>query len=179
MKASDTTGKLLEFRNQVLQIQQLGFSYSIPHEEVEDYQFQIPYGQIRLSQLFDKQRYLLMAHTMGNACNHCTDWAHGFNSVLPHLKKLGAFVVTSPDSPAAQRTQLKQHGWKFPMVSHLDTSFAQDMGYKRESGWWPGVSVFKMEGYRIIRVSDTDFGPLDDFCLYCHAHELVADASGF
>ena len=179
LKAQDTTGKLLEFRNQVHRIQQLNFSYSAPHETVDDYSFKIAHGNIRLSKLFGDRDYLLLAHTMGKSCSHCTEWANAFNSVLDHLNTLGAFVVISPDQPSEQRAQLRSRKWKFPMVSHLGTSFAEDMGYKRESGWWPGISIFKKDRGQIIRVSDTDFGPLDDFCLFCHAHDLVAEAVGF
>ena len=43
-------------------------------------------------------------------------------------------------------------------------------------GWNPGVSILRREGDRIVRLSDTDFGPLDDFCVLYHLYELVPDA---
>ena len=46
------------------------------------------------------------------------------------------------------------------MVSHQGTDFAADMGYRSESGgWMPGVSVFRRDGDRILRVADTGFQP--------------------
>jgi predicted dithiol-disulfide oxidoreductase (DUF899 family) len=51
------------------------------------------------------------------------------------------------------------------MVSHESSSFAEDMGYRREGRFWPGLSVFRQQDGRIVRVSDTDLGPDDEFCV--------------
>ena len=53
--------------------------------------------------------------------------------------------------------------------------FASDMGYRREDRWWPGVSVFQRDGDRIVRVSDTEFGPGDDFCSVWHLLGLLPE----
>ncbi len=67
--------------------------------------------------------------------------------------------------------------WRFPMVSHADTSFALDMGYRRldagHGGYWPGVSAFRKESGRIVRLSDAELGPMDDFCVYYHLMEMI------
>jgi hypothetical protein len=68
-------------------------------------------------------------------------------------------VVTSPDESAAQQKFKIGRSWRFRMVSHRDTSFAEDMGYRSKDGWLPGVSVFLKQGERIRRVSDNRFGP--------------------
>ena len=67
------------------------------------------------------------------------------------------------------------------MVSHAGTSFAQDMGYFAEegddAGWQPGISAFRKDGERIIRVSDTPLGPGDLFCAAWHMFDLLPDAA--
>jgi predicted dithiol-disulfide oxidoreductase (DUF899 family) len=63
------------------------------------------------------------------------------------------------------------------MVSHRDTSFARDMGYQGDNGWLPGVSVFRKQGQRITRVSDTRFGPGDDFCAIWHFFDLLPEGA--
>ena len=90
-----------------------------------------------------------------------------------------AFVVSSPDSPEVQREFAKSRGWRFPMVSHEGTTFAADMGYRGEKGGWlPGVSVFRRDGKRILRVSDTRFHPFDDFAGAWHLFDMLPGGSG-
>jgi hypothetical protein len=60
------------------------------------------------------------------------------------------------------------------MVSHAGTSFAADMGYRAEDGGWlPGLSVFKREDGRVLRVSDASFSPGDDFCVLWHFFDML------
>jgi hypothetical protein len=101
-------------------------------------------------------------------------WADGFYGTLPHIENRAGFVVTSP---AGSATKFKiGRGWRFRMVSHRDTSFAEDMGYHSKDGWLPGVSVFRKQGGRICRVFDNRFGPGDDFCAVV-ASSLSSDKS--
>jgi predicted dithiol-disulfide oxidoreductase (DUF899 family) len=111
---------------------------------------------------------------MGASCVYCTLWADGFNGIHDHLANRAAFVVSSPDPPDAQRRFAAGRGWRFPMVSHVGTSFAADMGYRSEEGnWRPGVSVFRRAGDRIVRVADTGFEPHDDYCALWHLLGLL------
>jgi predicted dithiol-disulfide oxidoreductase (DUF899 family) len=142
-------------------------------EQVEDYRFATIDGEVRLSELFGGKEYLFVIHNMGKACPSCTMWADGFNGVLPHLENRAAFVVSSPDDPATQRAFAAPRGWRFLMVSHRGTSFAADMGYRGENGWLPGVSVFRLAGDRIYRVSDAPFDQGDDFCTVWHLFDLL------
>jgi predicted dithiol-disulfide oxidoreductase (DUF899 family) len=145
-------------------------------ESVKDYRFSTPAGAVTLGELFGDKTYLFVIHNMGAGCSYCTMWADGFNGVLPHLENRAAFVLTSPDDPAAQQKFKESRGWTFRMVSHKGTSFAADMGYARPGGGClPGVSVFKKEGGRILRVSDTSFGPHDDFCSVWHFLDLLPE----
>ena len=113
---------------------------------------------------------------MGSSCPSCTLWADGFNGIYHHLANRAAFVVCSPDPPAEQQRFASSRGWKFPMISHQGTTFAADMGYRSESGGWlPGVSVFRHDGARILRVADTRFHPEDDFCTLWHLFDLLPE----
>jgi hypothetical protein len=65
------------------------------------------------------------------------------------------------------------------MVSHSGSTFAADMGYRsKEGGWLPGISVFRRDGNRILRVSDAGFGPGDDFCALWHIFDLLPGGAG-
>jgi predicted dithiol-disulfide oxidoreductase (DUF899 family) len=140
-------------------------------------------GPVRLSELFGPKRDLIVIHNMGVGCPACTMWADGFNGVYDHLASRAAFVVASPNPVDVQKAFAAERGWRFPMVSHAGTSFAEDLGYRRpgqgadrHGGWWPGVSVFRREGDKVVRVSDTELGPMDSFCVVYHLFELVPDS---
>lgn len=134
-------------------------------QEVIDYEFQTPQGSVRLSELCGDQKDLMVVHNMGSSCPGCTLWADGYNGVYHHVITRTAFVVSSPATPAEQRTLAASRGRKFRIVSHMDTTFADDMGYRSVEGRWrPGISVFKTDGRKILRISDTAWSPGDDFC---------------
>ena len=146
-----------------------------PPQEVEDYRFKTPAGEVALSELFGDKDALFVIHNMGTGCNHCTLWADGFNGVIHHLENRAAFVLASPDDPETQAAFAAARGWRFRMVSHQGSSFAEDMGYRRNGKWRPGVSVFKRDGTRILRVSDTAFDEGDDFCATWHLLDLLPE----
>jgi predicted dithiol-disulfide oxidoreductase (DUF899 family) len=146
-------------------------------QEVENYRFASADGPVRLSDLFGDKEHLFVIHNMGKTCPACTMWADGFNGVRRHLENRAAFVVSSPDDPETQRAFAASRGWHFRMVSHQGTGFAEDMGYRNDKGWLPGVSVFRREGDKIYRVSDTEFGPGDDFCTVYHLFDLLPEGA--
>ncbi|HYB42958.1 MAG TPA: DUF899 family protein [Candidatus Methylomirabilis sp.] len=147
-------------------------------EPVNDYTFASARGPVRLSQLFGQKRDLIVIHNMGASCPHCTLWADGYNGLYPHLADRAAFVVSSPDSPAAQQRFARSRGWRFPMVSHQGTTFAADMGYRgRGGGLLPGVSAFRRTREGIVRLTDTHMQPGDDFCPAWHLFDLFPDGA--
>lgn len=144
--------------------------------EVENYEFQSPDGTVRLTDLFGAHDTLFMIHNMGASCAYCTLWADGFNGVIDHLQNRAAFYMSTPDTTGTQQKFAKKRNWRFPMVSHGGSSFATDMGYgDAENGWQPGVSVFKKDGDKVVRVSDTAFGPGDDFCSVFNLLDLLPE----
>jgi predicted dithiol-disulfide oxidoreductase (DUF899 family) len=180
MNYRDTSTRLAAWREQIAEIRgkMREAQEAAEPEVVQDYELAAPDGQIRVSQLFGAKRDLLVIHNMGRSCSSCTMWADGFNGVYPHLADRAAFVVSSPDPPDVQRSFATSRGWRFPMVSHQGTSFAEDMGYRSEQGGWlPGVSAFRRDGERILRVADTGFQPSDDFCAVWHLFDLLPDSA--
>ena len=155
-----------------------GLKSEIEPEEVDDWEFQTVDGPVELSDLFQGGDELIMIHNMGRNCSYCTLWGDGFNGVYEHLANRAAFVVCSPDSPADQKAFAESRGWRFPMVSHQGTTFAQAMGFhSQEQGFMPGVSVFQRRVDRIFRVADTWFGPDDDFCAVWHLFDLLPEGA--
>jgi len=181
MQYKDTTAKLVEYRRQIADIRKRmrEVQSSVAPEEVRDYELATPQGTVRLSELFGDKPDLIVIHNMGASCPYCTLWADGYNGIYHHLVNRAAFAVSSPDSPAAQEKFAASRGWQFRMVSHQGTTFAEDMGYRsKQGGWLPGLSAFKREGRRILRVSDAAESPGDDFCSLWHIFELLPEGAG-
>jgi predicted dithiol-disulfide oxidoreductase (DUF899 family) len=181
MNYRETSARLAEYRRQIadLRDKMLKARSAAEPEEVPDYVFTNSNGSVRLSELFGDKSDLIVIHNMGSSCPSCTLWADGFNGIYDHLVNRAAFVVSSPDTPAIQQSFAATRGWRFPMVSHDGTSFAADLGYRSaDGGWLPGVSVFRRDKNRISRVSDTGFGPSDDFCALWHLFELLPGGAG-
>ena len=166
MEYSQAKENLNQYRQQIadLRVKLRELQAEVEPQEVEDYTFAGSDGPVRLSELFNGKDHLFVIHNMGKSCPYCTLWADGFNGIIHHLQSRAGFVVSSPDSVTDQQAFAESRGWRFPMVSHAGTSFAAEMGYQSDRGYEPGVSVFRREGKRIMRVSDTWFGPGDDFC---------------
>jgi len=181
MDYKDATETLAGYRAQIAEVRRKmrETQAAAEPEPVKDYAFADLHGSVRLSALFGDKNDLFVIHNMGSSCPYCTLWADGFNGVYQHLADRAAFVLSSPDPPDVQRTFAANRGWRFPMVSHKGTSFAQDMGYRaKRGGWLPGVSVFKRRRGRILRVADTSFSPGDDFCSLWHFLDLMPEGAG-
>jgi predicted dithiol-disulfide oxidoreductase (DUF899 family) len=149
-----------------------------PREEISDYQLLDCEGRkASLSTLFGDHSRLILVHNMGRGCTYCTMWADGFVGLVPHLNDRAAFVVTSPDEPAAQKAFARSRGWNFPMYSVAGTSLVSDLGFDDgEQGLMPGVSVLVKEtDGKIYRVGRAEFGPGDDFCPVWHFLELFPE----
>jgi predicted dithiol-disulfide oxidoreductase (DUF899 family) len=167
--------QIAEIRSQIRQVQA-----QIEPEEVADYEFQTTTGAIKLSQLFGNHNDLMLVHNMGTQCVGCTLWADGYNGIHQHVIQRAAFVVSTPDPPDVQQKFAASRGWVFPLVSHMGTTFAEDMGYRSSNGWRPGMSVFRRDGSRILRVSDVGWKEGDDFCTLWHFLDLLPEgASGW
>jgi len=150
----------------------------LPPQEVQDYTLQTQKGPVKLSDLFNGKPDLIVIHNMGKACTYCTLWADGFNGVHPHLENRAGFVVVSPDPLEVQREFAGSRGWKFRMASGQGSTFIEDMGFKGEKGWMPGVSTFYRDKGKITRVARAPFGPGDPFCGVWHLLALLKNGPG-
>lgn len=179
MEYQQASQSLNDYRQQIgaLREKMRAVQADVEPQEVEDYTFSTTDGSVKLSALFGDHDDLFVIHNMGASCRYCTLWADGFNGVNDHLQNRAAFVLSSPDAPKKQADFKASRGWRFPMVSHEGTNFAADMGYQGDDGWQPGVSVFRKDGNRILRVSDTWFGPNDDFCSVWSFLDLIPEGS--
>jgi predicted dithiol-disulfide oxidoreductase (DUF899 family) len=181
MNYTETSKKLAEYREQIAAVRakMRDAQAAVAPQEVEDYALSTPAGTVRLSALFGGKDDLIVIHNMGASCRYCTLWADGFNGIYAHLADRAAFVVATPDAPAAQKRFAESRGWRFPMVSHQGTSFAADMGYHSEKGGWlPGISVFRHHGKRVLRVADTPLHPGDDYCALWHMFDMLQGGPG-
>ena len=175
---TDTQIDELEYQLQDMKQKLAELRRQRPREEVSDYQLLDSEGrEAPLSSLFGDQSSLILVHNMGRNCSYCTMWADGFTGLLPHLESRAAFVLTSPDKPAAQKEFVQSRGWNFPVYSTAGTSFTADMGFDDEKeGLMPGVSVFRKEtDGKIYRVSRAEFGPGDNFCAVWHFFDLLPE----
>ncbi len=177
MTYGDTVVQLAEYRRRIGDIRKemRALQDGIEPQPVEDYAFRSPAGMVRLSDLFAAKSHLFIVHNMGRSCAYCTLWADGYNGIYDHLANRAAFYVSSPDAPEVQAEFAKSRGWRFPMISHADTDFAADMGYHGNGGYQPGVSVFRILDGVPHRLSDTAFGPGDDFSPFWHFFDLVPE----
>ena len=101
MAYRETAAKLAAWREEIAELRQKmrEAQADVEPEPVRDYDFAIPTGTVRLSQLFGEKRDLFVIHNMGRGCPHCTLWADGFTGIYPHIVDRAAFVVASPDPP--------------------------------------------------------------------------------
>jgi predicted dithiol-disulfide oxidoreductase (DUF899 family) len=177
MTYRDTTAQLAGFRREIAALREKmrALQQNVEPEEVADYQLIGADEPVQLSQLFGDKDTLFVIHNMGRSCPNCTMWADGFNGVLPHLENRAAFAVASPDDPATQAQFAAARGWRFRMVSHQGTDFAERLGYRSEEGWLPGISVFRKQGAKILRVSDQRLGPGDDFCSVWRFFDMIPE----
>lgn len=144
--------------------------------DVKDYILKDVEGNdIKLSEMFGDNEYLILVHNMGKACSYCTLWADGFSGAAYYIEKKAAFVLVSPDAPEVQKEFAASRGWKFRTYSAAGTDFIADMGYyTKADGYWPGVSVFhKDENGNIKRVSKDFFGPGDFYSAPWHFFDLI------
>ena len=141
MQYADASDKLARYRLQIAEVRgkMRELQQSVEPEEVRDYEFWTTEGEVRLSELFGDKEYLFVIHNMGAGCPNCTLWADGFNGILPHIENRAAFVVVSPDEPAAQQRFRTARGWRFRLVSYLGTGFAHDMGLSQRQ--WLGTAI--------------------------------------
>jgi len=147
--------------------------------DVKDYTLKDREGKdVKLSEMFGENNYLILVYNMGRACSYCTMWADGFKDTYKEIEKKAPFVLVSPDSPEVQKKFAESRGWDYKTYSAAGTDFIFDMGYDfikdGKHNYWPGVSVFeKKEDGSMRRVAKDYFGPGDFYCNIWHFIDLL------
>ena len=126
----------------------------------KDYVFAGPAGQVRLGDMFEGRRQLLLYHFMfapgvsgwpDAGCDGCSF----FTDQICHLAHLHArdvsFVLVSR-APLASILAYKQRmGWTVPWFSSADSDFNVDFGVTSERGETFGLSVFLRRDNEVFR----------------------------
>ena len=126
----------------------------------KDYVFDGRDGKVRLRDLFDGRRQLILYHFMfaprvhgwpDAGCEGCSM----FVDQVGHLAHLHArdtsFVLVSRAPLANIEAYRKRMGWAIPWFSSAESDFNRDFGVTTEDGETFGLSVFLREGDDVYR----------------------------
>jgi len=176
MAYKEQMAQLAAYRREIsgIRARMQALTSSVEPEPIADYTLRSPAGDVQLSSLFGRHRDMFVIHSMGVGCAYCTAWADGYNGVYAHLASRAAFCIVGPDEPAAQQAFARTRGWRFRLLSHRGTTFAEDLGYKTRRGQWlPGLSVLRRDESGMVRVADAAARPGDDFSPLCRLFEFL------
>jgi len=105
----------------------------LPRVKIDkEYVFEGPAGKLRLLDLFDGRRQLIVYHfmfdpTWSQGCKSCSFVADHYNPLMVHLAHRDVSFVTVSKAPIEKLEQFrKRMGWTFPWVSSSD--FGRDFG---------------------------------------------------
>jgi len=108
---------------------------ALPWARVEqDYLFDGPDGQERLSDLFAGRGQLLVYHFMypeswGKGCKSCSFWADGFNGIVVHLAARDVTMIAVSKASYGKIAAFQQRmGWTFKWMSSANNTFNRDYG---------------------------------------------------
>jgi predicted dithiol-disulfide oxidoreductase (DUF899 family) len=153
----------------------------LPMVRIErNYVFEGPGGKIRLFDLFEGRRQLIVYHFMfapgveGWPTAGCPGCSMVIDHIGPleHLHARGtSFVLVSLGPLTNLEAYKKRMGWKVPWYSSAGTSFNQDFGLSTDEGEHFGLSCFLRDGDaiyhtyfttdRALEAVDTNFTLLD------------------
>ncbi|MDZ4713124.1 MAG: DUF899 family protein [bacterium] len=169
----------IEKNIETLRKKKIELNSKLAEMDVKDYTLKDREGKdVKLSEMFRDQNYLILVHNMGKGCSYCTMWADGFKDTYKEIAKKAPFVLVCPDTPEVHKQFADAHGWNYPTYSAAGTDFIFDMGYdfikEGKHNYWPGVSVFeKLKDGSIKRVAKDYFGPGDFYCNIWHFLDLL------
>lgn len=132
----------------------------LPMVRIEkDYVFAGPNGKLRLQDLFEGRRQLILYHFMfaPGVDGWPTAGCPGCSMVVDnvgHLAHLHArdtsFVLVSRAPLAKIKAYQKRMGWKVPWFSSADSDFNVDFGVTTKEGETFGLSVFLRDGEQVF-----------------------------
>jgi len=130
----------------------------MPMVKIEkEYLFQSPEGRVRLLDLFEGRRQLIVFHFMwapdwDEGCPSCTATADEISEgLLDHLNVRGTSLAFVSRAPLAKLERLRNRkGWAIPWYSSFGTDFNYDFEVSTENGESPGVSTFYRAGDEVF-----------------------------
>jgi predicted dithiol-disulfide oxidoreductase (DUF899 family) len=146
----------------------------LPMVRIEkDYVFDGPNGKVRLLDLFEGRRQLIVYHFMfapgvggwpTAGCPGCSMVVDHFGP-LEHLHARDTSLVLMSLGPLpALEAYKKRMGWKVPWFSSAGTSFNADFGLSTKEGETFGLSTFLRDGYAVYHTyftTDRGIEPVD------------------
>jgi predicted dithiol-disulfide oxidoreductase (DUF899 family) len=107
----------------------------------EDYVFDSPNGEVKLSDLFGPKHTTLIIYSymfgppMENPCPSCTSILDALDGQVEHIKQRAAFGVVVKTSVDKVRAFAEKRGWRnLPFLSSAKNTFNRDYHAEREGG---------------------------------------------
>lgn len=126
----------------------------------KDYLFDGPHGKVRLPDLFEGRRQLLVYHFMfapdvhgwpDAGCPGCSMFVDNLGHPS-HLHARDTSLALVSRAPLANIERFrKRMGWDRPWYSSDGSDFNRDMGATNDQGEVPGLSVFLRDGGEVFR----------------------------
>nr|WP_028663291.1 DUF899 domain-containing protein [Saccharomonospora halophila] len=129
----------------------------------KEYTFDTENGKVRLADLFDGRRQLIVYHFMvpqektGKFCTSCSFWIDNIGH-LAHLWARDTSLVVDCPVPLEEGLAFKERmGWSVPWVSSQGAGFYEDFFVTFGDGErvQPGITVFIREDDRVYRTYST------------------------
>jgi predicted dithiol-disulfide oxidoreductase (DUF899 family) len=135
----------------------------LPMVEVDqDYVFAGAEGDVRLVDMFDGRRQLIVQHVMFGAdwddvCPGCTASLDEMNpGLFQHLRSRDTVFAAVSRAPQPTLAEARaKRGWDFRWYSSAASSFNDDYGATVDESEVPGVSCFLRDGDRIFHTYST------------------------
>ncbi len=134
----------------------------LPMMKIEkDYQFESESGTVKLIDLFEGHRQLILYHFMFGpdweaGCDGCS-WVTDAMSHPAHLNARDTSIVLVSRAPLEKLVAYKQRmGWNLPWYSSFGSDFNYDFNATNDEGENHVVSVFLRDGNNIFRTYYTD-----------------------
>ncbi len=126
----------------------------LPMVKVEkDYVFEGPQGNVRLLDLFEGRRQLIIYHFMfppgGEPCTGCSSFTDNIVN-LAHLRARDTSLALVSRAAQTDIEKFKKRmGWSVPWYSSFESDFNRDFGVTRDKGEAFGLSVFLHDGQTV------------------------------
>lgn len=127
----------------------------------KEYIFAGPDGQVKLADLFDGRRQLIIYHFMfdpswDGGCPGCTNLVDNLPANLARIQASDTSLVLVSRAPLEKLESYKQRrNWTVPWFSSYGSDFNYDFGATDDKGEIQGISVFLREGNDIFHTYST------------------------